>query len=138
MGLAEWPVVLIGQIDPEFMDVPPEILQTSMRTHQKYFSLRDPARGKLAQPLRGRLQHGGRRMAGWRSSPAMNAVVCGARLVRTRKFFWDQGPQGETCGAAWAALKDIVFHAKLGTQLETRRTHRVIGGRNSQDHRCGY
>src|SRR6185437_13067983 len=36
MGLAEWPVVLIGTIDKQFMDLPPEILQTSMRTHQKY------------------------------------------------------------------------------------------------------
>ncbi|HWA30982.1 MAG TPA: glycine--tRNA ligase subunit beta, partial [Rhizomicrobium sp.] len=47
-GLAEWPVVLIGRIQDEFMDVPPEILQTSMRTHQKYFSLRDPKIGKMA------------------------------------------------------------------------------------------
>ena len=49
MGLAEWPVVLIGSIDAEFMDVPPEILQTSMRTHQKYFALRDGKTGKLAR-----------------------------------------------------------------------------------------
>ncbi|HUO88491.1 MAG TPA: glycine--tRNA ligase subunit beta, partial [Rhizomicrobium sp.] len=47
-GLAEWPVVLIGTIDPTFMDVPPEILQTAMRVHQKYFSLRDPKTGKFA------------------------------------------------------------------------------------------
>ncbi|MGA7675524.1 MAG: glycine--tRNA ligase subunit beta [Rhizomicrobium sp.] len=39
-GLAEWPVVLIGTIEDQFMELPPEILQTSMRTHQKYFSLR--------------------------------------------------------------------------------------------------
>lgn len=39
-GLNEWPTVLIGTIEDQFMDVPPEILQTSMRTHQKYFSLR--------------------------------------------------------------------------------------------------
>jgi glycyl-tRNA synthetase beta chain len=45
MGLAEWPIVLVGQIDPDFMDVPPEILQTSMRTHQKYFALRIPRAG---------------------------------------------------------------------------------------------
>ena len=47
-GLAEWPVVLIGTIEDQFMDVPPEILQTSMRTHQKYFALRDPKTGKMA------------------------------------------------------------------------------------------
>lgn len=39
-GLNEWPTVLIGRIEDQFMDVPAEILQTSMRTHQKYFSLR--------------------------------------------------------------------------------------------------
>jgi glycyl-tRNA synthetase beta chain len=42
VGLAEWPVVLIGSIEDEFMKLPPEILQTSMRTHQKYFALRIP------------------------------------------------------------------------------------------------
>ncbi len=40
VGLNEWPTVLIGTIEDQFMDVPAEILQTSMRTHQKYFSLR--------------------------------------------------------------------------------------------------
>ena len=38
-GLVEWPVVLLGTIDSEFMDVPDEVLITSMRSHQKYFSL---------------------------------------------------------------------------------------------------
>jgi hypothetical protein len=39
-GLAEWPVVLFAKIDPAFTDVPGEILQTAMRRHQKYFSLK--------------------------------------------------------------------------------------------------
>jgi glycyl-tRNA synthetase beta chain len=56
-GLAEWPVVYIGTIQPEFMDVPAEILQTSMRTHQKYFSLRDPKTGKMANRFRAGRQH---------------------------------------------------------------------------------
>ena len=46
-GLVEWPVPMLGSIDPEFMDVPPEVLVTAMRTHQKYFSLLD-ADGRLA------------------------------------------------------------------------------------------
>jgi len=41
-GLVEWPVVLLGDIDTAFMSVPPEVLTTSMRTHQKYFSLERP------------------------------------------------------------------------------------------------
>jgi glycyl-tRNA synthetase beta chain len=44
-GLAEWPHVLIARIEDQFMDVPAEILQTSMRTHQKYFSLRSSSFG---------------------------------------------------------------------------------------------
>jgi glycyl-tRNA synthetase beta chain len=46
-GLVEWPVVLMGRIDQQFMTVPPEVLTTSMRTHQKYFALQDK-NGKLA------------------------------------------------------------------------------------------
>src|SRR5689334_3647801 len=46
-GLVEWPVVLMGRIDQHFMTVPPEVLTTSMRTHQKYFALLDK-QGDLA------------------------------------------------------------------------------------------
>ncbi len=42
-GLVEWPVVLIGGIDEKFLHLPPEVLQTSMREHQKFFSLKNPA-----------------------------------------------------------------------------------------------
>jgi len=41
-------VVLIGHIEDQFMDLPPEILQTSMRTHQKYFALRDAKTKQMA------------------------------------------------------------------------------------------
>ena len=47
-GLVEWPVVKIGEIDPKFLDLPAEVLSTSMKTHQKYFSVRDPKTGGLA------------------------------------------------------------------------------------------
>ena len=47
-GLAEWPVVLMGEFDKDFLSVPAECLITSMKTHQKCFSLRDPKTGKLA------------------------------------------------------------------------------------------
>src|SRR5690606_26357716 len=46
-GLTEWPVCLIGDIDPRFLDLPPEVLQTSMRANQKFFALRDPASGRI-------------------------------------------------------------------------------------------
>ena len=39
-GLVEWPIVHVGEIDPSFMDLPPEVMQVSMRVNQKYFALR--------------------------------------------------------------------------------------------------
>ncbi|MGY9056209.1 MAG: glycine--tRNA ligase subunit beta, partial [Alphaproteobacteria bacterium] len=41
-GLVEWPVLLLGTIGEEFMELPPEVLTTSMREHQKYFALEHP------------------------------------------------------------------------------------------------
>ena len=46
-GLVEWPVVLLGAIDDEFLDLPPEVLQTSMKEHQKFFSVRNPKTGRI-------------------------------------------------------------------------------------------
>ena len=121
MGLAEWPVVLIGQIDPDFMDVPSEILQSSMRTHQKYFSLRDPARGKLANRFVV--------VANMVADDGGFEIVAGnERVLRARlsdaKFFWDQDRK-VNLQARVDALKNIVFHAKLRTQLE--RVERIEG-----------
>jgi len=86
-GLAEWPVVLIGKIEDQFMDVPPEILQTSMRTHQKYFALRDPKTGKLAN--RFALVSNMVADDGGKEIVAGNERVLRARLSDA-KFFWDQ------------------------------------------------
>ena len=114
MGLAEWPVVLIGTIDPAFMDLPPEILQTSMRTHQKYFALRDPATGKLAPKFAV--------VSNMAAEDDGKEIIAGnERVLRARlsdaKFFWDQDRKTKLYDRV-DALKDIVFHAKLGTQLE--------------------
>jgi glycyl-tRNA synthetase beta chain len=114
MGLAEWPVVLIGSIDAQFMDVPPEILQTSMRTHQKYFALRDGKTGKLAR--RFALVANMVAQDGGKDIVAGNERVLRARLSDA-KFFWDQDRK-RTLESRVDDLKDIVFHAKLGTQLE--------------------
>ena len=46
-GLVEWPVVLMGRIEDQFLDLPPEVLQTSMKEHQKFFSVRDPKSGQI-------------------------------------------------------------------------------------------
>ncbi|MEM7492358.1 MAG: glycine--tRNA ligase subunit beta [Pseudomonadota bacterium] len=48
VGLAEWPVPILGEMDPAFLSLPPEVIQLSMRTHQKYFAVRDPKTENLA------------------------------------------------------------------------------------------
>ena len=48
-GLVEWPVVLMGDIEPKFLEMPPEVLLASMRHHQKFFSIRQPSDGKIVK-----------------------------------------------------------------------------------------
>ena len=124
VGLAEWPVALIGTIEDQFMDVPAEILQTSMRTHQKYFSLRDPKTGTLASrfALVSNMvaQDGGKQIV------SGNERVLRARLFDA-KFFWDEDRK-VTLESRVDALKGIVFHAKLGTQYERVERIEKLGG----------
>lgn len=109
-GLVEWPVVLMGEIDAEFMDVPPEVLITSMRKHQKYFATED-AKGNLAPKFvvvaNRETNDGGRQVV------AGNERVLRARLADA-KFFWDQDRR-TTLASKAPQLKERVFHAKLGT-----------------------
>ena len=49
VGLIEWPVVLLGKLEDEFLSLPAEVLQTSMREHQKFFSIRNPKDNKVVQ-----------------------------------------------------------------------------------------
>jgi glycyl-tRNA synthetase beta chain len=123
-GLAEWPVVLIGTIQDEFMDVPAEILQTSMRTHQKYFSLRDPKTGKMANRFA--------LVANMLTKDCGKEIVAGnERVLRARlsdaKFFWDEDRK-HSLDSLIEKLKGIVFHAKLGTQFErVERIEKLAG-----------
>jgi glycyl-tRNA synthetase beta chain len=123
-GLAEWPVVYVGTIQDEFMDVPAEILQTSMRTHQKYFSLRDPKTGKMAN--RFALVANMIAKDGGKEIVAGNERVLRARLSDA-KFFWDEDRK-HTLESRVEKLKGIVFHAKLGTQFErVQRIEKLAG-----------
>ncbi len=85
-GLAEWPVVLLGKMDEAFLSLPPEVIQLSMRTHQKYFAVRDPKTGELAPNFvvvaNVEASDGGEAIA------AGNSRVLSARLDDAR-FFWD-------------------------------------------------
>jgi len=112
-GLVEWPQALLGRIDAAFMDLPSEVLTTSMRSHQKYLALVDRD-GALAD-----------RFAFVANLPARkgskrhdNIVAGNERVLRARladaRFFWDQDRKRPLASRV-ADLKDIVFHAQLGT-----------------------
>jgi glycyl-tRNA synthetase beta chain len=110
VGLVEWPVLLLGKIDQAFMDIPPEVLTTTMRANQKYFALLDKS-GKLAP--RFLVASNMQTKDGGKAIVAGNERVLRARLSDA-KFFWDQDRKVKLNDRV-PALKDIVFHAKLGT-----------------------
>ncbi|MCM8734376.1 glycine--tRNA ligase subunit beta [Azospirillum sp. A1-3] len=112
-GLVEWPVVLMGGIDESFMDVPSEVLITSMRTHQKYFAVLD-AEGRMAP--RFIVVANTETLDGGKAVVAGNERVLRARLSDA-KFFWDQDRKTKL-EARVPALEKITFHAKLGTVAE--------------------
>ena len=109
-GLVEWPVVLIGGIDEEFMDLPPEVLTTAMRSHQKYFTL---LREDGSMAPRFALVSNMETADGGAQIVAGNERVLRARLSDAR-FFWDKDRK-ETLSSHTTQLADITFHAKLGT-----------------------
>jgi glycyl-tRNA synthetase beta chain len=113
-GLSEWPTPILGDMDPAFLDLPPEVIRTSMRTHQKYFAVRDPATGKLAPHFLTvaniEATDGGAAIA------AGNARVLSARLNDAR-FFWDEDRK-VSLESRLEKLKGVTFHAKLGTMYE--------------------
>jgi glycyl-tRNA synthetase beta chain len=112
-GLAEFPVVIIGDMDKAFLDLPPEVIKLSMRTHQKYFAVRDPSwhDGRLAPKFivvaNLDAADGGEKIA------AGNSRVLSARLNDAR-FFWDKDRKTKL-EDSFEKLGNIVFHEKLGT-----------------------
>ncbi|MBO9557951.1 MAG: glycine--tRNA ligase subunit beta, partial [Caulobacter sp.] len=119
-GLAEWPTPVLGDMDPAFLDLPGEVIRTSMRTHQKYFAVRDPATGGLAPHFitiaNVQSADGGAVIA------AGNAKVLSSRLSDAR-FFWDEDVK--VGFEPWLGkLNGVTFHAKLGTMAE--RVERIV------------
>ncbi|MDB5424022.1 MAG: glyS [Phenylobacterium sp.] len=119
-GLAEWPTPILGDMDPDFLDLPPEVIRTSMRTHQKYFAVRDPKSGFLVPHFitvsNIEAADGGAVIA------AGNAKVLSARLSDAR-FFWDEDLKTRLEDRL-ESLKGVTFHAKLGTMYE--RVERIV------------
>ncbi|WP_199554690.1 glycine--tRNA ligase subunit beta [Sandaracinobacteroides hominis] len=112
-GLTEWPVPLLGRFDESFLSVPPEIIQLTMRTNQKYFAVED-AEGKLA-PAFVCVANLVAADKGWTIARG-NERVLSARLADAR-FFWEQD-KSKPLESFGEKLKDIVFHEKLGTMAE--------------------
>lgn len=109
-GLVELPVVLRGNIDESFMVLPSEVLSTSMRTHQRYFSVLDP-QGKLAPYFL--------LVANIEPDDKGEQIIHGnERVLRARlsdaKFFWEQDRRF-LLETRVEKLEHIVFHAKLGS-----------------------
>ena len=110
-GLAEWPVPLLGKMDADFLDLPPEVITLTMKTHQKYFAVRKPGEDGLAAHFvvvaNQAAPDGGKAIA------AGNARVLSARLSDARHF-WDNDRKQPLSGRV-AELNKITFHDKLGS-----------------------
>jgi glycyl-tRNA synthetase beta chain len=112
-GMVEWPVPLLGDMDPAFLTLPPEVVRTSMRTHQRYFAV--AARDQKLAPhfvVVANLEatDGGGLIA------AGAARVLSARL-KDAQFFWDED-LGRPLDSRLETLKGVTFHARLGTMFE--------------------
>ena len=115
-GLVEWPVVLMGEIGEDFLGLPAEVLQTSMREHQKFFSVRNAKTGRIERFItvanRTTVDNGATILTG-------NQKVLSARLADA-KFFWENDLRvAKSDMSVWLkSLENVTFHNKLGTQAE--------------------
>ena len=110
-GLVEWPVPLLGRIGTEYMDLPPEVMQVSMRVNQRYFALRN-ADGQAAPWFAF--------AANIAAHDGGAAIVAGnERVLRARfsdaRHFWDLDRKIRLADRV-PALDSTIFHAKLGSQ----------------------
>jgi glycyl-tRNA synthetase beta chain len=118
-ALVEWPAVYASEFEREFLDVPQECLILTMQQNQKYFALKDDAGRLLNRFL----------LVSHLQTDDPSAIVAGnARVVRARladaKFFFDQDRR-RTLESRLPLLSNVIYHAKLGSQLE--RVERVTG-----------
>jgi len=113
-GLVEWPVVLLGEFDKTYLDIPAEVIRATIRNNQKCFVLRDSKTGKLTNQFV--------LVANIDASDGGAAIKAGnARVIRARladaKFFWDTDRKTKLEDRL-AKFKTITFHDRLGTQAE--------------------
>src|ERR1700742_2398157 len=113
-GLVEWPVVLMGSFDREFLSIPGEVIRATIRNNQKCFVVSDPKTGKLTNKFI--------LTANIEASDGGNAIIAGnERVIRARlsdaKFFYESDLRTKLEDRL-PKFDSIVFHEKLGTQGE--------------------
>jgi glycyl-tRNA synthetase beta chain len=113
-GLVEWPVVLMGEFEQEFLEIPPEVIRATIRANQKCFVLKQAGTEKLANKFI--------LVANIEASDGGVAIAAGnGKVVRARlsdaRFFWESDLRVKLDDRL-PKLDSIVFHAKLGTQGE--------------------
>jgi glycyl-tRNA synthetase beta chain len=113
-GLVEWPVVLMGSFDPEFLSIPGEVIRATIRNNQKCFVVSDPKTGKLTNKFI--------LTANIEASDGGKAIIAGnERVIRARlsdaKFFYETDLKTKLEDRL-PKFEQIVFHEKLGTQGE--------------------
>jgi glycyl-tRNA synthetase beta chain len=113
-GLVEWPVVLMGSFDQEFLQVPEEMIRATIRNNQKCFVLRDTVHAKLVDKFI--------LVANIEAEDGGKAIVAGnERVIRARlsdaKFFYETDLKTRLEDRL-PKFKHIVFHEKLGSQWE--------------------
>ncbi len=119
--LVEWPVVIAGEFDPAYLDLPAEVLITAMRHHQRYFSLLDRSGNLLNRFLTVANAQSDRSGAIRRG----NEWVLRARLADAR-FFWQEDRKSSLADRT-ALLERVAFHEKLGSYaLKVARVSRLI------------
>ena len=110
-GLVEWPVMLFGHIVPDFMTLPAEVLQVSMRVNQRYFAVRHKDGSAAPYFIFA---------ANITAHDGGAAIIAGnERVLRARfadaRYFWDLDRTTRLEDRV-AALDGVTFHSKLGTQ----------------------
>jgi glycyl-tRNA synthetase beta chain len=113
-GLVEWPVVLMGSFDQEYLSIPGEVIRATIRNNQKCFVVRDPRTGKLANKFI--------LTANVEATDGGKAIIAGnERVIRARlsdaKFFYETDLKTKLEDRL-PKFEQIVFHEKLGTQAE--------------------
>jgi glycyl-tRNA synthetase beta chain len=113
-GLVEWPVVLMGSFDQEFLSIPGEVIRATIRNNQKCFVVSDPKTGKLTNKFI--------LTANIEASDGGKAIIAGnERVIRARlsdaKFFYETDLKTKLEDRL-PKFENIVFHEKLGTQGE--------------------